>query len=140
MNLFIHQIFFSYLFFLLQIKHILTTKTKTKTKIDKTTVANNKLTVCSYIGNEKLRKKRRILRQEFQMGSNKLDKLPKEIDTARLKLEKPILIDQPLLPSILTPDLCHNGHKQVLNNNILPTKTYYTTHLINILIIKISLN
>lgn len=58
--------------------------------------------------------------KNFKWGQIKLDKIPKEIDTARLKQEKPILIDQPLLPSILTPDL---GQK--LGSPITPlTKTY----------------
>jgi hypothetical protein len=37
-------------------------------------------------------------------GQIKLDRLPSEFDTTRLKQEKPILIDQPLLPSSLSPD------------------------------------
>jgi hypothetical protein len=37
-------------------------------------------------------------------GDFKLEKLPKEIDINRLKQPKAILIDEPLLPSILKTD------------------------------------
>jgi hypothetical protein len=38
-------------------------------------------------------------------GDLKLDKLPKEIDIKRLKQVRPVLTDEPLLPSILTADV-----------------------------------
>lgn len=44
-------------------------------------------------------------RVNAKWGEIRLEKLPRDlIDTARLKQEKPVLIDQPLLPAILSPD------------------------------------
>lgn len=46
-------------------------------------------------------------------GQIRLEKLPKELETSRLKQEKPVLIDQPLLPAMLSPDV----HKTSKANN-----------------------
>ena len=57
--------------------------------------------------------------QFTKWGETKLEKLPKEFDLKRLKQAKPILAEEPILPTILSPDLnifnqiqsLHNGSK-----------------------------
>lgn len=41
----------------------------------------------------------------YKWGEIKLEKLPAEVDVQRLKQLKPIIVDEPLLPNILYPDL-----------------------------------
>ena len=57
-----------------------------------------------------------------QWGQIRLEKLPKELETSRLKQEKPVLIDQPLLPAMLSPDLHKTSKTNNPNNFTTPIK------------------
>lgn len=55
-------------------------------------------------------------------GQIRLEKLPKELETSRLKQEKPVLIDQPLLPAMLSPDLHKTSKTNITTNFTTPVK------------------
>lgn len=55
--------------------------------------------------------------QFSKWGEISLEKLPKEFDLKRLKQAKPILAEEPILPTILCPDLNIFNQIQSLHNN-----------------------
>lgn len=60
------------------------------------------------------------INKNFKWGEIKLEKLPKEFDIASLKQEKPISLDHPLLPLILSKD--SNKSKNTAQNTLKPVK------------------